>query len=245
MGNIAKAQVKSDSITPLPQINKKFLIIAHVVLDGNGAMGVSESSIRNSILNLNTYFIKIGVNFELCELRTIPNYRYDTLISKARETELLANFVIPDRINVFYVDSIKEAAGKASTGGINRKTNVGIWLEKSALGAIVHEMGHYWGLKHTFDNEIPENADHSNCATAGDGVCDTPVDPYIKEKDGDGVYLNGNCVFINKDKDANGNYYDPDAFNIMSYYSCGTCMKFTNGQYQKMVETYYVNNSKW
>jgi hypothetical protein len=245
ISNILCAGIKKDSITPLPTLNKKFLIVAHVALDGSGAMGITEISIRNSIGNLNNYWNKIGVSFELCELKTIANYRYDTLISQAREQELLANFVIPDRINIFYVDSIKDAAGKASLGGITSSTNVGIWLEKGSTGAIIHEMGHFWGLKHTFDNDIPENPDHSNCATAGDGVCDTPVDPYIKSLDEEGYYLNYSCVFINKDKDANGNYFDPDAFNIMSYYSCGTCMKFTNGQYIKMVETYSSKKTKW
>jgi hypothetical protein len=40
-----------------------------------------------------------------------------------------------------------------------------------------HEVGHYFGLYHTFDyTGLCEGSDTSNCATEGDYVCDTPAD---------------------------------------------------------------------
>jgi hypothetical protein len=40
-----------------------------------------------------------------------------------------------------------------------------------------HEVGHYFGLYHTFDyTGLCEGSDTSNCSTEGDYVCDTPAD---------------------------------------------------------------------
>ena len=40
------------------------------------------------------------------------------------------------------------------------------------IASLVHEMGHYWGLYHTFQGGCANN----NCLTDGDKVCDTPPD---------------------------------------------------------------------
>ena len=105
-------------------------------------------------------------------------------------------------------------------------------------------MGHYFGLPHTFStSDGNELVDGSNCSTAGDGICDTPADPFV---DGDDVssYINGDDVFYYMGKDINGEYYSPLIGNYMSYYSGYRC-EFTDGQYKKMVESYNNNKGTW
>lgn len=241
---VSKANVVGDSIKPLPQINKTFAVVVHVVLDREGKTGMDTTSLYSEIESMNFAFAPIGVKFLLTKITTIPNFRYEDTRSESRTKELLDQFLVPERINVFYVDKLLDSTviGLGSLGGIAIATNVGVWVEKGT-NPLVHEMGHFWGLSHTFEGEGRENVDGSNCLTEGDGICDTPADPYIKSEKVKN-YIDGNCVFFNTRKDANGMFYNPDVSNIMSYYPC-RCNKFTNGQYIKMVNTYLLNPTKW
>ena len=108
-------------------------------------------------------------------------------------------------------------------------------------------MGHFFGLPHTFerDNGL-ELADGSNCETAGDGICDTPADPYEVDEPMSKWIDSLECRFIYKGKDANGDYYSPDLANYMSYYgSPCSCSRFTDGQYKAMVDNYNSGKIAW
>ena len=94
-------------------------------------------------------------------------------------------------------------------------------------------MGHYFDLLHTFEGNGSELVNGDNCEVAGDGICDTPADPFVPN-DEMADYMSG-CTFINGKVDINGEFYRPDVGNIMSYYPC-SC-GFTTGQYIRMAET--------
>ena len=104
-------------------------------------------------------------------------------------------------------------------------------------GTLVHEMGHYWGLEHTFEGNGTELADGSNCETEGDGFCDTPGDPYVPFTPSS--EWETDCIFDWMGTDANGDFYDPDVGNIMSYYDCAC--HFSYEQYLHMANL-YTNN---
>ena len=78
-----------------------------------------------------------------------------------------------------------------------------------------HEAGHYLSLYHTFNNG-PDNCDYveSNCCTAGDRVCDTPV--QISSANG----CNSVC--------------DSNPANYMDYTSQSCKTMFTEGQIERM-----------
>ena len=238
--------LSGDTIQPLPKINKTFAVVVHVVQEKNGDLLVDTSSLHIQISSMNEAFAPIGVSFKLVKIFTIPNYRYDVPFSTFRN-EMLDQFLVKDRINIFYVDSILDpkASGLGSLGGIASPENVAIWVQKET-NPLVHEMGHYWGLMHTFEGSGIENVDGSNCTTAGDLVCDTPADPYIDKPVPESLkkYIDSNCVFIGTMKDAKNRYYMPNTSNIMSYYDC-PCATFTRGQYLRMVNIYQTNPTKW
>jgi hypothetical protein len=77
---------------------------------------------------------------------------------------------------------------------------------------IAHELGHYFHLYHTQDKvggtECP---DGSNCASAGDKICDTAAAPRLDQDN-----VDEQCQYTGNET-ACGDPYDPDICNHMSY----------------------------
>lgn len=236
----------------LPCLNKKFSVLAHIVLDSLGNPNLSEGAVTGAVTGLNDLFSPICVSFEVCEFRYIENFQYDSI--KAGTTplpnwdELQIKYHQNFRINMFFPEVIvrnndPSVAGFASLGGIGNPNNGGLVITKGGLGSIPHEMGHFFGLPHTFEGG-GELADGSNCDSSGDGICDTPADPGDPNTNPPETLIDGNCLFISELKDANGDFYSPDVSNIMSYYGCD-CDRFTYQQYLRMANTYLGSPVMW
>lgn len=103
-----------------------------------------------------------------------------------------------------------------------------------------HELGHCLGLIHTHER-INNNAEHAartgpckDCDDEGDGLCDTPADPYFSQPYL-GNFVNGSCNYTVTDfnycSDNNTNYpWQPSPTNMMSY-SISSCRSvFSNEQ---------------
>ncbi|RYF91317.1 MAG: hypothetical protein EOO03_01630 [Chitinophagaceae bacterium] len=96
---------------------------------------------------------------------------------------------------------------------------------------MTHEMGHCFGLYHTFQTSfgrenVPRNGDCKNCETSGDYLCDTQADVYsqINDVNTECVYTGTPIIYCGTEE------YLYETNNIMSYgrRSCRTT--FTNGQ---------------
>lgn len=247
--NFVLAFLNAQTTDRLPCIDKTFSIAAHIVLDSLGNPSHSTASIYAAVSNLNIEFAPICVSFEVCSIDSIENFRYNNVDDRPNPNhweEMQTLYHIRNRINIYYVQDITSPAGAAGFAGLGCITNLtsnGIVLKNNS--ALPHEMGHYFGLSHTFEGSGVELVNGSNCTTAGDKICDTPADPYIHPSDF-ADYIE-NCIFISDRRDANGQYYDPILTNIMSYYPC-TCEPgkgFTHQQYKKMAETYLANPGMW
>nr|WP_302850226.1 M43 family zinc metalloprotease [Polaribacter cellanae] len=103
---------------------------------------------------------------------------------------------------------------------------------------ISHEMGHVLFLWHTHhgtydeggnDNPCPELVNGSNSTTCGDYVTDTPADPYL-----DFDVNQSTCEWNSSGADANGDSYNPDEKNVMSYTDVNCMEYFTEGQGERM-----------
>ncbi|MFN4256849.1 MAG: M43 family zinc metalloprotease [Saprospiraceae bacterium] len=146
-----------------------------------------------------------------------------------------------DYINVWVVGSINSqsqgsgVAGYAYLASSHGQPYDGLVCEAEYFGAdaaqdgvLIHEMGHYLNLYHTFEGGCP-NAD---CQTAGDRVCDTPPDQATHTA----------CPYNSCSTDAN----DPSPNNPLSAdvddatenfmdYSPFNCYRtFSNGQAARM-----------
>lgn len=101
------------------------------------------------------------------------------------------------------------------------------WFNESTLA---HEMGHFFGLQHTFgkspyEKTTLEKPDGSNCVDEGDFICDTSADPNGK--------INKKCEYIGL-SDAKKYDFNPPVNNYMSYYRNDCKNEFTDGQYASM-----------
>jgi len=225
-------------------LNKKFSIAFHVVLDSNGTWGgLSPADLTGCINLLNGAFSRICVSFENCFVDEIPNYTYNHWYMAATETSIAASYNLENVINIYAVDSIVGfPAGYA--GGV-------IVVEKGSLASSVtiHEMGHFFGLVHTWAeigvpdaNSVPGPTNPNvgslefvrrtpnNCYNHGDGFCDTEADCYPAD------YSPTSTMPCKHDQggaaDGWGDYYVPPVDNYMTYFKCGC--RFTQEQYNWM-----------
>lgn len=218
-------------------MNKNYNVFAHAVYDSLRTT-YSEASLEGAIASANKMFAPICISFSLCEMDTVFNYNYNTLTG-GELGEVATLYIAQDRINLYLIRDtlINENIGGLCAGSAGSIKNGNIYLK--SLGALTHELGHFFGLAHTFSSAGDELVDGSNCTTTADGFCDTPADPYVPFEDLSDYIKD--CIFISELKDANGAYYQPDVGNIMSYYGCDC--GFTREQYLKMVQN-YQNASK-
>lgn len=231
----------------LPCIKKTFNVVAHVVRSERGPLVTTPEDIQASIKKVNQLFAPICIQFQICEIDTIENSQYDTLQHSTEWAELAVTYGQAYKINIYFVGDIEyiDACGIAGVGGISSPMSTqGILLPCN--GALAHEMGHFFGLRHTFGGgteRTEELVKAGNCATTGDFVCDTPADPYITRDSIKWYVQDPNCRFIDLSQDLQGEWYVPHVTNIMSYYPCAK--DFTDGQYRRMVDTYLKNPRMW
>jgi len=187
---------------------------------------------------LNNIFEPINLRFELCVQDSIPNYNYDSLVKdplpgadESEWDEMRNQHYVPNVINVYYVTTIEgPVAGFANFPG---GPDIVVLERGSGVMTLAHEMGHFFGLYHTFETALGlETVDGENCETTGDLVCDTDANfPGAEDE-----VING-CQYNSLNTDANGQYFTPQMNNIMSYF--GDCSNsFTNGQYNRMAFIY-------
>lgn len=221
----------------LPCVNEEFKIAVHLVMDSL-RQTASLDKIMEEIETVNRYFSPVCMYFSLCEIDTVYNYNYNILLDDSDLIDLAAYYSKSNRINLYVLheEGFLGEKGLYSTsyGSIFEADTANIYVLK--LPFLAHELGHYFGLYDTFEKQTgKELASGANCNIAGDLICDTPADPYnIGDKLTD--YIK-DCIFISLLTDANGQLYQPDVGNIMSYYYPCWC-GFTYQQYKMMVKNY-------
>ncbi|MBO9698890.1 MAG: hypothetical protein J7604_01710 [Sporocytophaga sp.] len=245
--------ITGDTIKSLPQVNKEFLVVAHIVLGKDSSADITQIQIIQALAEVNRAFAPIGVTFRLCQVDSIYNFQYNKLYGEGISVrdleidymkEVYVQYNLKKRINLYYMSEFLKTyepyCGFATLGGIiSNADERGIVIKKGCNTAItlIHEFGHFFSLLHTFDKDNGiERVSRKNCLETGDLVCDTPADPYVENVPG--YCIEQTCEFIYEGKDQDGQYYDPDLSNPMSYYGSCRCPKFTNGQLKKMADFY-------
>lgn len=233
-------------------LNKKFSVVFYVVLDSNYQWGggLTAASLTTCINNLNNAFKPICVSFMNCSTAVIPNFPYNRWYKTVTDPIVTSNWYTDKTINIYLVDTIKLPSGASGYAYFPGGKDA-IVIEKNAIGGTtpIHEMGHFFGLVHTFDDisgPIPtstvvpnpsqplttelvtRSVTGRNCYTNGDGFCDTDADCFSQS-----VSALAPCGFLHGPKDASNEYFIPPVDNYMTYYKPCRC-RFTQEQYNFM-----------
>jgi len=227
-------QLKNDSIiavTNLDSIKRIPLRIA-IIQEDSIEVEIKELTVRRAIDNLNKSFIDANFIFyiertdvilsdlKLEDLSDNLYEPYNKFSDRYDESDLLSIYIFEHDEDFCNIQPNSISCGR--TGGfsyiLSERTNnlVMSRFDLSDLKVFAHEMGHFWGLFHTFEETLfgKDDFNEKNCAVLGDRICDTPPDPGTIFE----VYVNyTTCELLNLENDE-GYAYKPLIQNYMSYY---------------------------
>ncbi|CAN5241440.1 hypothetical protein BH09BAC1_BH09BAC1_03260 [soil metagenome] len=226
-------------LASLPKANKVFSVFAYICLNEDEQPVTTPADIQTQIDKANVAFAPIGFSFKVCQTITVPDYRYRVIDEGTKLPELVDLYYKPEVINMYFTDTAQGDQGGPLDGfgfmpGAFDAIVLGSQAMKASSFSITHQLGHFFGLYHTFETIFtPELANGSNCQTAGDLVCDTEADPRGT--------VGSNCIHQGPVADIQGNRYAPPYDNYMQFQECGC--RFTVQQYQRMYTIYTVGRN--
>lgn len=207
---------------------------------GNG--GLTSGEIQDAMDALNANYLPIGIQFYECSAVRFVNSNTYYNYSQSQQSNLLATYYVNDVLNVYHFNSVTSSGGSGLCGYSDFPPGPDIVMMDGSCtvngSTLSHEVGHYFSLLHTHSTSAgDEYVDGSNCTTAGDLLCDTPADPTL----GNSI-VNTSCVYTGTGLDPQGDPYQPDTRNLMSYSRKSCRNSFTQGQYSMVL--YSVLNER-
>lgn len=244
--------------------NYRVAVKANVVSGTNASSFLSETDVRDIINNANAYLQNINIQLYLYNDKVfqIKSDQYADF-KIADENALRQANDVSDAINIYFVkyitlQNLTILSGYAALPSFSASTNRVFYsyfertnddFNNLKNKTFLHEIGHYFGLLHTFQDsnhadiskrELVTRGVGSNCVTTGDQLCDTQADPFERLP----LIYAFNCDEKTPSnlQDAHGNTFSPPIDNIMSYQQrCGNV--FTEQQYQKMQASFAIRFS--
>lgn len=227
----------------------------HILRKSDGSGGFSLANLNQVMAITNSYYLYNGYGIQFYFAGTVPDYIDNDQLFNGfpyPEDSSIDGRDAPNAMNQYYVNRFTNSG----LGGFAYYPADGLYSTRSFITTapaiesvedlgnrlIPHELGHSFNLIHTFgpnngtdpSTELVTRGAGANCSYAGDYICDTPADPYLRAG-ANYIYPNG-CVqydLSSTARDANGQAYAPSVTNIMSYYFPCT-HDFTPGQYDRM-----------
>ena len=136
-----------------------------------------------------------------------------------------------DTVNVIATAIYPTDAGTGIDAISIRSDQIGILNQPEESTVLVHEVGHYLGLFHTYKDGCP----NYDCMIQGDRVCDTP--PDSRSVIFEGCISHNNCATDADDLSGQNPYWFdvPDLNNLYLDYNDYSCRNaFTPGQRERM-----------
>lgn len=234
--NEKKFMSKSSSAKGAHDIKVEYIPIkAHIIRSSQGNEGLDVDDLKQAIDDLNYTFKDVYIQFSLSDNINYINNDVFYHFNKSEESELTKNNYSEGALNIYFVNHLENESKNNICGYANITKNANIIFMQNSCAtndsSLMHEIGHFLSLIHTHgpnDNATTELVNGTNCDTDGDGVCDTPADPKLGPNNLD------SCIYTGNAKDANGDAYQPDTKNIMSYSYKGCRTQFSKQQQARM-----------
>ncbi|MBK6267274.1 hypothetical protein JKA74_19690 [Marivirga sp. S37H4] len=196
--------------------------------DGSGAK-YNHSILNNLEIGLSNKFKDYNILFDIIGYTNINNttyFDYDIVVDPNVSLFNINND--PNVINIYILNRAQVFTGLINGRAKDIPSNAFlITYDALFTTTMQHEMGHCLNLYHTFQGTATNTSGCAelvpsvlpNCEECGDLVCDTPADANTGRT----------------------GMYNPDIQNFMSYYR-ETRNRFTNGQKNRMLQTFYDEN---
>lgn len=217
-------------------------IFIHVFADNAGAnRATADTSILRQVQNMANFYAPHDICFIVAGIDQINNTALWSMNADTEEADLL-QYLVPGCIDIFVHEVLFDSDG--SLNGIaydipNHYLSIVASAAEATdnISTLAHEMGHCFGLIHTFQDRVVNNVTIrervnrtgacSNCNTEGDLVCDTEADWDVAETS----ISSTTCQYIgNTLNDDCNNPYVMTPTNIMTYGRRSCRNNFTNGQ---------------
>ncbi len=212
--------------------NRSIALFMHIIVVDNTPTS-TPGQLQVMVDEANQYFAPVNMSFTICGFDYVFLGPNQTGWGPGFMNFLEDNYYHDGYINVYTTDDIPFAGGVSTTptpGSPDMILLVAQFFTSTSTdhdrGAVLaHELGHIFSLVHTFSNmagpvATDELVNGSNCTTAGDFICDTPADPGLSAVPNrvDSLCNYTDTIYT----DANGDLFNPDTRNIMSFapYPC-------------------------
>lgn len=217
----------------------------HILRNSDGSEGINVSDVKNVITNLNLVYVEAFIEFFICG--DVDYIDDDELVSinKGHEIYLTETNNTTNAINIYFTNEILNDSDESICGYSNNTSRNDFIMIKNDCAtnnsSLAHELGHFFSLLHTHgadDEKTTELVNGSNCDTDGDGICDTPADPTLSYDN-----VDNSCNYTGFKTDANGDRYNPDTNNIMSYARKECRNFFSQQQLARMYAFYHTSKN--
>lgn len=203
-----------------------------IVRRSDGSGGISDANLQTAMDDMNATYAAANIQFYECSRAYVNSDTYYDF-HQSEETALANAYEVSNVINIFHCNTVTTSSGLSACGYAyypsSSRDRVVMKNSCTTNGStLIHELGHYLSLNHTH-NAGNELVDGSNCTTAGDRICDTPADPTLSSS-----VVNSSCVYTGTATDANGDSYNPDPNNFMSYSRKSCRDQFSAGQIARL-----------
>lgn len=236
--------------------------VVHIVHNG-GPENISNLQVQAAINNINSKFAQNNnYQIQLCLAQRDPLNNSTNGITRDSSVLTSETMELDDTtlknvnrwsptcyLNIWIVKDINSISmgngviGYAYMPAAHGQNMDGIVIEAGYFGTSqandcvgAHELGHYLGLYHTFQNACTNN----NCLLDGDQVCDTPPDQSTFAL----CFPNANSCSTDTNDPSVNNPFNTDVTDLsddyMDYSALSCYTQFTPGQYDRMV--YFLTN---
>lgn len=220
----------------MPGVLRSVAVNINIIVYNNGPI-TNVHDVQVQLDSANYYFGNAGIEFTICNVNYIP-YTWSWIGWDVNyEYQIAQTYDLPGCLNIYYVDYIPNASAYAYYAMQHSPDRI-IMGQHLSGEIFAHELGHSFNLIHTHGDFFTpwgtlELVNGSNCAIAGDLICDTPADPNLYVGRVDSL-----CNYIDTvSTDTTGVLFNPDTRNIMSYTPFHCYEHFTQGQYNRIAYT--------